>query len=75
MAPTLAGIIIDLWSWRTIFEIVLVIVTVDILMALKVMRDITETEYQSFDVFLCCFARSALAEFYSDLEYSGAATL
>ena len=26
------------------------IVTVDILMALKVMRDITETEYQSFDV-------------------------
>ena len=50
VAPTLAGIIIDLWSWRTIFEIVLVIVTVDILMALKVMRDITETEYQSFDV-------------------------
>ena len=44
VAPTLAGIIIDLWSWRTIFEIVLVIVTVDILMALKVMRDITETE-------------------------------
>lgn len=50
-APTLAGIIIDIFNWHTIFWFALVIVALDILLALKFMRNVLETEKQSFDFF------------------------
>lgn len=54
VAPTIAGVIIDIWSWRSIFAIVLVIVAVDILMALKYMRTVNKPEKVSFDFLSMC---------------------
>lgn len=51
LAPTLAGIIIDIFDWHTIFWFALIIVAFDILMALKFMRNVLETEKNRFDFF------------------------
>ncbi len=49
IAPTLAGIIIDVWNWRSIFLVVLAVILVDLLLSVKFMKDIGEAEKCSFD--------------------------
>lgn len=63
IAPALAGIIIDLWNWRTIFLIVFCIILIDILLALKAMQNVTTAEKISFDspsMLLCGLGFSVL---------------
>lgn len=63
VAPTLAGIIIDVWNWRMIFLIVFGILTVDLILAVKAMQNVTETEKLKFDfwsMLLCSCGFSAL---------------
>lgn len=63
IAPTLAGIIIDVWNWRAIFVITLFIIVVNLLLAFKVMKNITETEKIHFDflsMFLCTIGFSGI---------------
>lgn len=50
IAPTLSGIIIDIWNWKTIFLITLIIVFADILLSLKTMKNVTKTEMVTFDL-------------------------
>lgn len=49
IAPTLAGILIDLVSWRAIFLIACVIMLASFLMALLVFDDVLETYPKNFD--------------------------
>lgn len=63
VAPTLAGIIIDIWNWRAIFLVVLVVVVVDLLLSVKFMKDIGEAEKCSFDftsMLLCSVGFSSI---------------
>lgn len=55
-APTLAGIVIDVFNWQTIFWFALIIIVLDIFLASKVLKNVIETVKQRFDtysMFLC----------------------
>lgn len=49
VAPTLAGIIIDIFNWRTIFWIALVIILLDLIIAVKYYKNVLPTEYVKLD--------------------------
>ena len=49
LAPTLAGIVIDLWGWRMVFLISLGVAALTILLGLLWMRNVLETARQKFD--------------------------
>ncbi len=49
ISPTLAGIIMDLASWNTIFWICMILSVIVILLAFKVLGNVLETSKQSFD--------------------------
>lgn len=49
-APTLAGIVIDIFNWRAIFWFAFVIALLSILAAVKVLQNVGETEKQRFDM-------------------------
>lgn len=49
LAPTLTGLVIDLWGWRMVFGISLAIAAVAVILGLRFMRDVLQTERQSFD--------------------------
>jgi MFS family permease len=59
VAPTLAGILVDLVSWRVIFYLSGAIMLVSFLFALRVFDDVLDTEKKTFDV--GSFLLSALA--------------
>lgn len=50
LAPTLTGIVIDLFSWRVIFWFSLVIVVLDIIFASFAMKNVLENEKEPFDM-------------------------
>lgn len=50
LAPTLTGIVIDLFNWRIIFWFALVIVILDIIFASFAMKNVLENEKQQFDM-------------------------
>lgn len=49
IAPTLAGILIDLISWRAIFLIGLVLMFIDLIIIFVVMKNVLPNEFQAFD--------------------------
>ena len=49
LAPTLAGLVIDFWGWRMVFGISLGIALVAVILGYRWMRDVLETQRQSFD--------------------------
>lgn len=49
IAPTLAGVIVDILNWRAIFHITLVIMFVTLIFAIKVFEDVLETRKIKFD--------------------------
>ncbi|MCC0694192.1 MDR family MFS transporter [Clostridioides sp. ES-S-0048-02] len=62
-APTLAGIVIDIFNWQAIFWFSLVISIIDIIIASRVLQNVIETKKQSFDTFsmiLCAVGFSGL---------------
>ncbi|WP_241856735.1 MDR family MFS transporter [Vagococcus xieshaowenii] len=58
VAPTLAGMIVDLWNWRMIFYVVMVVVVISLIWAWKVFDNVLEISVKSFDV--SSFALSAI---------------
>lgn len=50
LAPTLAGLMIDLWGWRMVFGFTLMIAAVAVALEIFWMRDVLDTQHQSFDV-------------------------
>ena len=50
LAPTLAGLIIDIWGWRMVFIISLVIAAAAVLLGTRAMRNVLQTAKQSFDL-------------------------
>lgn len=48
-APALAGVIVDISSWRTIFWISAILISLDVLVAAKVLTSPLETMIQRFD--------------------------
>lgn len=59
IAPTLAGILVDLYGWRAIFYLVIVIMMVSLVCAWFVFEDVLETSVKKFDI--TSFAISILA--------------
>ena len=58
IAPTLAGILIDYFSWRMIFYISIVIMLFSFIFALFVFDDFLDTTVKKFDILECfCFRR------------------
>ncbi len=49
IAPTLSGVTVDLFNWRTIFYITLIIMTITFIFAIKVFEDVLETKIIKFD--------------------------
>ncbi|MGX7030605.1 MDR family MFS transporter [Vagococcus zengguangii] len=50
VAPTIAGIIVDLSNWRMIFYVVMVIVVISLIWALKVFDNVLDVSVKKFDV-------------------------
>lgn len=50
IAPTLAGVLIDVFSWRAIFTVACAVMIVALVMALFVFDDVLETHYKRFDI-------------------------
>lgn len=50
VAPTLAGILIDLINWRAIFGVALIIMLISFVMAICVFDNVLETSRKQFDV-------------------------
>lgn len=48
-APTLAGIVIDLYNWQLIFWFLLCVVTLNLVLSLFVMKNVLDNEKTSFD--------------------------
>ncbi len=59
VAPTISGVIVDVFNWRAIFYITLIIMAITFIFAIKVFADVLETRKIKFDTF--SFALSALA--------------
>lgn len=59
LAPTLAGVIVDLWGWRMIFIASAVIMLVSLAWAICVFQNVLDTEKKSFDLF--SFVLSSIA--------------
>ena len=59
IAPTLAGMIVDKWSWQAIFYLSSVIILLSLLWAVMVFEDVLATKSQQFDV--ASFILSALS--------------
>lgn len=51
VAPTLAGILIDFFSWRTIFYLSFGLILVSLVWSFFAFRDVLETSRKAFDVF------------------------
>ena len=49
LAPTLAGVVIDLWGWRMVFGISLAIAAVAVVLGIWMMRNVLPTQRLSFD--------------------------
>lgn len=50
IAPTLAGLLIDAFGWKSIFYIVLVIMSISFLLSCFVFEDVLEVQEKKFDV-------------------------
>src|SRR5699024_12276829 len=50
IGPTISGLIISSYSWRTIFYIMLHIGILDVLIGLKVMKNVTTLTYPKLDI-------------------------
>lgn len=50
-APTLAGIVIDIFSWQAIFWFAFIITVLDIILATKVIKNVLENVKQRFDTY------------------------
>jgi EmrB/QacA subfamily drug resistance transporter len=59
IAPTLAGLMIDAFGWKSIFYVVLVVMVISFFMACIVFDDVLELQDKKFDVL--SFAESILA--------------
>lgn len=59
IAPTIAGVIVDLLNWRAIFIITLVIMVITLIFAIMVFEDVLETKVTKFD--MISFVLSAIA--------------
>lgn len=59
LAPTLAGIMVDTWGWQSIFYLVIGLLTIALIMAIVVFKDVLDIRQQKFDV--VSFILSALA--------------
>ena len=59
VAPTLAGILVDLINWRAIFALILIIMLLSLSVAWFVFDDVLETEKKTFDI--CSFVLSIFA--------------
>lgn len=63
IAPTLAGVVVDLFGWRTIFGAAFVISAAALIFAQAVMENVTENEIQKFDflsLILCAAGSSGI---------------
>ena len=61
IAPTLAGIIVDLFSWRVIFIIALIILFVSLIWAFTVFENLLETTSKKFDIWSFLLSGCAFA--------------
>lgn len=59
VAPTIAGVIVDLLNWRAIFSITLVIMVITLIFTIMVFEDVLETKVTKFD--MTSFVLSAIA--------------
>ncbi|WP_125579981.1 MDR family MFS transporter [Levilactobacillus cerevisiae] len=59
LAPTLAGILVDTWGWQSIFYLIIGLLTVALIMALIVFKNVLDVRKQKFDV--SSFVISAIA--------------
>lgn len=59
VAPTIAGVIVDLFNWRAIFYISITIMIISFIFAIAVFDDVLETNKKKFDI--TSFIMSAIA--------------
>lgn len=78
VAPTIAGMMIDLWNWQSIFLLVLVIIVIDFVLAYRYMENLTETEKLKFDttsMMLCTIGFSSILLGLGNLSNASMASL
>lgn len=59
VAPTLAGILVDIFSWRMIFVLAFVVMLVSFIYAVLVLEDVLETTVKKFDMISFLFSAFA----------------
>lgn len=50
IAPTLAGLMIDAFGWKSIFEVIFVFIVISIIITLLIFEDVIELQDRTFDV-------------------------